>query len=238
MLYKYNEIPCETCEASGQVSENPDCGLTAHDLSTMEWTPCDECEGEGRFLCDECDGEGVIEVSDDECEECEKCDGWGYTTCLECSGEGFFPETCNDCHGRVDEHDTMWVGDGFIVCDLCARQTYKATMCQECEGDGFTTFVNCVLDNRIFPVVDQECSCCGSRPDPEYGVWIFEAHLYDSDGIFFLFLCGDRDGQSHCLETVLDQQDEVEEEKKLKAKVAKELLGDDIDGIWAECSDE
>ena len=236
MLYKYNEKPCEECDATGVVDENPECGLAKH--SQWEHSPCDECDGSGKFDCEECFGEGYIETDDSEEDlECEECDCDGYYECDSCYGRGYYLESCEDCGEEIIETDPVWVGDGFIVCDDCAEKKYDANKCPECDGQGTTELISAMLDNRCWPLADQECSCCGSSPDPEYGIWIFEAYLYDTDGVFFLFLCGGEDGEGHCLETVAEQQDEVEEEKKYRAKVAKACLGDDFDGIHAECAE-
>ena len=66
------------------------------------------------------------------------------------------------------------------------------------------------------------CSCCGADSRPDWP--IYRAGIIDTDGVPFPRLCGP------CFDVIEADQDLVAPNLRAAAAVARDLLGDDLDG--------
>lgn len=100
------------------------------------------------------------------------------------------------------------------------------------------------LGKRIFNTVEASCSCCGASPSDksDFEWFVYKAGLVDVDGIYFSYLCGDKDGNG-CLSDIYKDQfkdsnlNSIMNRRQEVADTMKEIMPDDEDGVWSMMQD-
>lgn len=248
---------CSACDGTGERDEpDPDLyyGITNdEDLCDT----CESCNGEGSHKCETCEGTGGEPHGPD----CPDCDGWGKIDCPDCDGRGYHRQCCPYCGEEMETNyyeAGAYLVEGEIVCESCARNQ-GAFKCETCDGKGELPCeeVHAQVGNvkRAFPTVNQSCSCCGAKPGRAddmvkaigrlgyerrgFDVHVVRANLCDSDGVYYVNLCS-IEGEGCLHEIAADREDPNPNDltRQDKADLLAELLGDDIDGVWAAMDDD
>lgn len=179
--------------------------------------------------------------------ECPACDGDGKRDCVPCDGKGYTWDSCGTCLESLEGEDTIYRGDGELVCETCARKA-GAFKCAACNETGEIIRTDVTTRGKTFPLTGASCSRCGGRPHnpgendtnghKRDDAWfVAVAKMCDTDGVFYAFLCSSEDGSEGCLGDTLDEQDDVPKHRKELLDTLDGCEGDDIDGMVADMED-
>lgn len=239
-LERWQRKTCSTCDGQGELPE-----------ASEDYSPI--CNDEGiTYPCEDCE-DGKVDCSCDDPDDCDNEDCWeGRVPCESCNGNGYHTYTCDGCHEELTTsyyHAETYAADGALYCRTCVADA-EGFKCPTCDGEGELSHESVKLNGRAFKTVAASCSCCGASPiradDPPrqpfdrrderngFDHFVYKASMMDSDRVYFMYLCGDESGEG-CLSEVLNQQTDIDpdSDRAVKLEVLNELLGDDLDGVWA-----